>query len=152
MEIVRISGSGLGIAVKLEEGKVTGIELTDRETGETAPDFHPEVYRQFKDYLEGKPVTFDLPLDESRLSDFQKRTYAQLVKIPAGSTVSYQQLAQRVATARHSRAVARALAANPFPLAVPCHRVIAKDGSLGGFSCGLNVKVKLLKLEKSYSG
>lgn len=148
MEEIKISGSGIGVVVKIEKDEIKSIDLKDGEIPETPPDFHPDIYRVIKDYLAGKPVKFDLPLDRSRLTAFQKRTFAELVKVPAGTTVSYGGLAERVATKRHSRAVARALATNPFPIVIPCHRVIAKDGGLGGFSCGLPVKVILLELEK----
>jgi methylated-DNA-[protein]-cysteine S-methyltransferase len=150
MEEIRVSGSGIGVVITIEGKLIRSIDLRDGGVSETPPGFHPEIYRQFKDYLDGKPVRFDLPLDRERLTQFQVRTFAELAKVPAGTTVSYGELAGRVATERHSRAVARALAANPFPIVIPCHRVVAKDGGLGGFSCGLPVKIKLLEIEKSF--
>lgn len=151
MEEIKISGAGLSVSVRIDNGLVESVELSDGESPEKVSS-HPDIALRLRDYLAGKSAVLDLPLDASRLTAFQRRTFAELVKVPAGTTVSYQELASRAATPRHSRAVARALAANPFPLVIPCHRVVAKNGGLGGFSCGLAVKAKLLELEKKFYG
>lgn len=98
-------------------------------------------------YLE-KGEALDLPIDIAEGTALQRSVWQALRKIPYGETVSYTTLAERVGFPRAVRAVASACGANPLPLAIPCHRVIAKDGTLGGFSLGgLAVKEKLLAIE-----
>ena len=80
-------------------------------------------------------------------TDFQRRVWEQLRKIPAGEAISYGELAERVGSSGGSRAVGQANGKNPNPLIVPCHRVIGADGSLGGFSAGLDRKRFLLRHE-----
>lgn len=89
-----------------------------------------------------------LPYDLAEGTPLQRAVWLEIARIPYGETISYSTLAERVGFPRAVRAVASACGANPVPLAIPCHRVVAKDGSLGGFSLGgLSVKEKLLKLE-----
>jgi methylated-DNA-[protein]-cysteine S-methyltransferase len=82
-------------------------------------------------YFDGKRMSFDLPLAPEG-SDFQKRVWAALCAIPPGETRSYADVARTIGSA--PRAVGGANGANPIPLFIPCHRVIAADGSLGGYS------------------
>jgi O-6-methylguanine DNA methyltransferase len=89
-----------------------------------------------------------IPYDLAEGTHLQRAVWLEIARIPYGKTISYTTLAERVGFPRAIRAVASACGANPVPLAIPCHRVIAKDGSLGGFSLGgLEVKEKLLRLE-----
>ena len=91
----------------------------------------------------------NIPYDLAEGTPLQRMVWLEIARIPYGETISYTTLAERVGFPRAIRAVASACGANPVPLAIPCHRVIAKDGSLGGFSLGgLEVKEKLLKLER----
>ncbi len=90
---------------------------------------------------------FPLPLDYSAGTPFQRRVWKAITRIPYGRVRSYQWVAIRVGGKQYARAVGMALGANPVPVVVPCHRIIAQDGSLGGFSCGLPVKRRLLRLE-----
>ena len=103
----------------------------------------------FKSYFENRPLPVSVKLDFNHASEFQKKVWRQLCRIPFGQTKSYQQVAQQVGKPKASRAVGSACCANPLPLLVPCHRVIARDGSLGGFSAGLKWKKWLLKFEAS---
>jgi AraC family transcriptional regulator of adaptative response/methylated-DNA-[protein]-cysteine methyltransferase len=90
----------------------------------------------------------ELPFDLAGGTALQRMVWLALRKIPYGETISYTTLAERVGFPRAIRAVASACGANPVPLILPCHRVVAKDGTLGGFSLGgLDVKEKLLALE-----
>jgi len=90
------------------------------------------------------------PLDLTELGEFQKKVLELVSKIKAGETRSYGWLAERLGNKKAVRAVAQALAHNPVPLFIPCHRVIGKDGSLKGFSApaGVSLKIFLLKLEQ----
>ena len=104
--------------------------------------------RQIKEYLTGKRKRFDLPLDASGTS-FQRSVWRQLAKIPYGRTCSYADIARRIKNIKAVRAVGGANGANPLCIIVPCHRVIAADGTIGGYSGGIAVKKKLLRLELS---
>lgn len=101
---------------------------------------------EIKKYLQGDLKNFDLQLDLVG-TDFQKQVWAELVKIPYGKTLSYKQLAEKVHKPNACRAVGTANGRNPISIIVPCHRVIASDGTLGGYAGGLSVKTKLLALE-----
>jgi methylated-DNA-[protein]-cysteine S-methyltransferase len=92
-----------------------------------------EACDQLQKYFDGKRMSFDLPLAPEG-SDFQKRVWAALCAIPPGETRSYVDIARTIGSA--PRAVGGANGANPIPLFIPCHRVIAADGSLGGYSGG----------------
>ena len=92
-----------------------------------------EACDQLQDYFDGKRMSFNLPLAPEG-SDFQKRVWAALCAIPPGETRSYADIARTIGSA--PRAVGGANGANPIPLIIPCHRVIAADGSLGGYSGG----------------
>ena len=107
-----------------------------------------EVERQVNEFFAGKRQTFDLPL-APRGSDFQKRVWAELCKIPFGETISYGELAKRIGNPAASRAVGRANATNPIGVIVPCHRVIGMNGQLTGYAGGLALKEKLLAWERA---
>ena len=79
---------------------------------------------------------------------FQQKVWQETLKIPAGQTITYQELAARINHHKAHRAVANALGQNQVPYFIPCHRVIRKDGSLGGYKWGVEIKKKLLELEK----
>ena len=105
---------------------------------------------QLKEYFDGKRKTFKLPLDAEG-TPFQKNVWKTLSRIPYGKTYSYKDVAGRIRNPKAMRAVGSANGKNPLCIIVPCHRVIANDGSLGGYSAGLGIKIKLLALEKVYS-
>ncbi|HET9879205.1 MAG TPA: methylated-DNA--[protein]-cysteine S-methyltransferase [Candidatus Limnocylindria bacterium] len=101
---------------------------------------------QLGEYFAGARRDFDLPLDLPG-SQFQERVWAELRRIPYGTTISYRDLAQRVEAGNGFRAVGRANGANRVAVVVPCHRVIAAGGGLGGYGGGLEAKAHLLALE-----
>ena len=103
---------------------------------------------QIVDFLEGKRRDFDCPVD-LRGTPFQVAVLEQVAKIPFGETRSYKEIAEAVGKASASRAVGAANGANPVSLVVPCHRVIAKDGHLQGYGGGLELKAKLLAMERN---
>ena len=98
-------------------------------------------------YFDGEKVSFPDSLDLSGATDFQKAVWNATRFIPYGETGTYVWVAQQIGNPRASRAVGGALARNTFPIIVPCHRVIASNGNLGGFSGGLALKRRFLKLE-----
>ena len=104
--------------------------------------------QQFKEYAEGQRKSFVLPLELSLGTEFQQRVWAALQEIPYGETISYAQLAANIGQPTAYRAVANANGKNPFSIVIPCHRVIASDGRLGGYTGGIDKKQYLLALEK----
>lgn len=102
---------------------------------------------QLNEYLEGKRNSFDLPL-KPKGTEFQKKVWAALCDIPYGETRSYKQIAEAVDNPKGCRAVGMANNKNPIMIFIPCHRVVGSDGSLTGYAGGLDMKEKLLSLEK----
>ena len=106
---------------------------------------------QVTEYLSRTRQCFDLPLDLSQGTPFQRQVWRTLQRVPYGKLRSYQWIAARVGGRPYARAVGNAVGANPVPIMIPCHRIVAHDGGLGGFSGGLSVKRKLLTLEGTLS-
>lgn len=102
---------------------------------------------QLMEYFSGWRKSFDLPIKPEG-TDFQKRVWAELVKIPYGETRSYKQVAESMGSPRSSRAIGGASNKNPIMILIPCHRVVGADGSLTGFAAGVEVKKQLLDLEQ----
>jgi methylated-DNA-[protein]-cysteine S-methyltransferase len=102
---------------------------------------------QLWEYFSGQRKDFDLPLD-ARGTEFQKRVWEMLIRIPFGATRSYGELARELGQPGSSRAVGRANATNPIAIIVPCHRVIGSNGTLTGYAGGLSMKEKLLQFEQ----
>ena len=109
-----------------------------------------EACRQLQAYLDGDLRRFDLPLDPAG-TPFQKQVWQQLLTIPYGETRSYREVAQTIGAPRAVRAVGAANGANPIAIVIPCHRVIGSSGKLVGYGGGLDLKRRLLALEKSAS-
>lgn len=105
--------------------------------------------QQIMDYLSGQRRVFDLPVDWAVCKPFQKRALARAQTIPFGQVVTYGELARQMGSAAASRAVGGAMAHNPIPIVIPCHRVVASDGRLTGYSAAEGVRTKqwLLELE-----
>jgi methylated-DNA-[protein]-cysteine S-methyltransferase len=112
-----------------------------------------EVRRELEEYFAGRRRTFDVPVDR-RLSRGYRRTVLEALsrEVPYGHTVSYQELAERTGNPKASRAVGSAMATNPIPIVVPCHRVLRTGGALGGYGGGLDTKVWLLRHEGALLG
>ena len=107
-----------------------------------------EAYSQLDAYLSGRLREFSLPLSPQGTS-FMLRVWSELQKIPYGQTVSYGQIAGLIGNKKACRAVGMANNRNPIPIIIPCHRVIGANGKLVGFGGGLDLKQKLLDLERS---
>ena len=102
--------------------------------------------KQLEQYFAGKRTSFDIALDLVG-TEFQVQAWRALCRIPFGKTISYGQQAASIKKPKAFRAVGSANGKNPIPIIVPCHRVVAGDGSLGGYSLGLKMKKQLLALE-----
>ena len=107
-----------------------------------------DAIRQLGEYFARERKHFDLPLLPQG-TPFQRTVWRSLEEIPYGETITYGELARRVGNAKAFRAVGTANGANPLPIVVPCHRVIAAGGKLGGFGGGLAMKQQLLDLERT---
>jgi O-6-methylguanine DNA methyltransferase len=114
--------------------------------------WHKQAGRAVTRILQGRAPGELPPLDLAAGTPFQRKVWAALRRIPAGRTESYGQLAAAVGAPKAARAVGSACAANPMPLLIPCHRVIASGGGLGGFSGGLHWKRLLLAREAEGHG
>ncbi len=102
--------------------------------------------KQLEQYFAGKRTSFDVALDLVG-TEFQMQAWRAMCRIPFGKTISYGQQARNIKRPKAFRAVGSANGKNPIPIIVPCHRVVASDGSLGGYSLGLKMKKQLLALE-----
>lgn len=111
--------------------------------------FSDRVALELQEYFEGKRTRFTFPL---RLdgTDFQKAVWQELLRIPYGQTRTYSQIASAIGRPNASRAVGMACNRNPLWIAVPCHRVISKNNTLTGYAGGLDLKQKLLDLERKH--
>lgn len=128
---------------------LTGIRSVGSITGEIfKDDVTAEAERQLGEYFARKRKSFDLPLCLDG-TDFQLRVWKALAEIPFGETRSYAETAAATGNPRACRAVGNAVGKNPFLIVLPCHRVIASDGSAGGFSADPNIKKYLLEFEKN---
>lgn len=107
-----------------------------------------KAVQQLEEYFSGQRKEFDLSYDVDG-TEFQKKVWNQLRKIPYGQTKSYRDVAHSIGNEKAVRAVGTANGRNPLSIFVPCHRVIAADGTLGGYGGGLPLKTKLLELEKA---
>ena len=110
-----------------------------------------KTIKELKEYFAGKRKEFDIPLLFAG-TDFQKKVWNELLKIPYGQTVSYMDIARKIKRPTAVRAVAGAIGANPMSIIVPCHRVIASNNTLGGYAGGLKAKKQLLEREKTAAG
>jgi methylated-DNA-[protein]-cysteine S-methyltransferase len=106
-----------------------------------------EPRRQLDEYFEGRRRQFDIPLDWSMSQGFRRAVLHELTTVPYGAVVTYAELAQRADKPRAVRAVGSAMATNPLPIVVPCHRVVRTGGALGNYGGGVEMKRWLLTLE-----
>ena len=137
-----------GLRLHADAGLLTAIDFDARPRGSKLADaLLDEAERQLAEYFAGERTTFDLPL-ASDGTEFQKRVWGELRRIPFGETTSYGEVARRLGYERVvSRAVGAANGANPIPIIVPCHRVIGANGALTGYAGGIERKTVLLALE-----
>ena len=110
-----------------------------------------ECARQHAEYLGGRRQCFELP-SAPEGSEFQKRVWIEIARIPYGETITYAELAARAGAPGSARAAGAATGRNPLSIVVPCHRVVGSDGSLTGYAGGLERKTRLLEIEGAMAG
>ena len=128
-----------------EDGHLTALVYGDYGGYDDLPLFR-EAKRQLEEYFAGQRHTFSLPMAPDG-TEFQCRVWQVLQDIPDGTAISYRELADRVGSPRAFQAVGQANGRNPLPILIPCHRVIASNGTLGGYSGGVERKRYLLQRE-----
>lgn len=146
--------SPLGTIKIVADGNgIVGIDFVDKSKGKFSSDdlkiqneHLKNCVKQLDDYFQGKRKEFELKL-YLKGTDFQKKVWKELLKIPFGKTISYGEVAKRIKNPKAVRAVGQAVGKNPISIVVPCHRVIGSDGSLTGYASGLHRKKWLLKHE-----
>ena len=149
---VRLAASSLGLVGLWFDGQRHLPTQLDGPGAWPATDAHPvlrEAARQLQEYLGGTRTCFDLSLDLRGGTAFQQAVWRALCTIPRGRTTSYLAIAQALGKPCAVRAVGAAVGRNPVSVAVPCHRVLGRDGSLTGYAGGLERKRALLRLEEA---
>ncbi|KAF0249037.1 MAG: methylated-DNA-protein-cysteine S-methyltransferase [bacterium] len=140
------------IEIIVTDNSISKMNFVDEKPSEivleTSNNFLKECLGQLREYFAGERKTFSLSLAPIG-TDFEKKVWQELVKIPFGETISYLQLAERLENKKAIRAVGRANGKNPLAIIIPCHRVIGSNGSLTGYGGGLWRKEWLLKHEGS---
>ena len=123
-----------------------------------AKNSHPLAHRwrvkaqkELRSYLSGRSRSFSTPCDLRGLPAFTHAVLKAATQIPYGEVRSYRWLAQRLGKPRAARAVGNALARNPIPIIIPCHRVVRSNGTLGGYALGTALKKRLLEMERKHS-
>ena len=135
--------------VESNYGPVMEVDLEDEGYAIVADETRTAgVRKELSEYVSGRRKTFDVPLAFAG-SVWQKAVWMELTRIPFGETRSYGEIADSLGRPGAARAVGRANASNVLPVVVPCHRVIAADGTLGGFNGGLHLKERLLEHERN---
>lgn len=134
---------------------ITAVSFRRGRSGTTGPEagrigrMLQQAREELAEYLTGERTFFTVPVDLSQVPEFDRAALAIVSQIPYGEVRSYKWIAERLGKPDAARAVGGAMAGNPVPLIVPCHRVVKTDGGLGGFSFGLIQKEALLNLERS---
>jgi methylated-DNA-[protein]-cysteine S-methyltransferase len=138
------------LAVAVENGVVTSILLGQQGQREPKGRLERQVASELQQYLSGRRREFTFPVGAEG-TEFQRRVWRRLQQIPYGRTVTYGELARYIGNPKASRAVGTANGRNPVPIVIPCHRVVATGGKLGGYGGGLELKRRLLELESKHS-
>ena len=139
--------SPIGKITIFSDGKaITALAFGATSGGEETP-LIKEAYKQLDEYFNNKRKSFDIPLNPKG-TDFQKKVWNALQNISYGKTKCYEDIAKEINNEKACRAIGNANNKNPLPIFIPCHRVIGKNGKLVGYAGGLDVKTKLLEIEK----
>ncbi|MBN2053409.1 methylated-DNA--[protein]-cysteine S-methyltransferase [bacterium] len=142
--LVELSETGIA-SLLIESPDYPGVR-SDADSSPVDTGLAERVRAQLIEYFAGTRKVFDLPLDLQG-TEFRRRVWRKLCAVPYGVTITYGALAARAGNPGAARAVGSAMATNPVPIIVPCHRVVAAGGRLGGYTGGLDIKRYLLRLE-----
>ena len=148
--LARYSARGLCELKFPRPGSPSGPEPAQSHLSAGLREWHALASNSVKQILAGKPPTRLPPLDLSNGTEFQRRIWNVMLRIPFGEVLTYGEVARKAGNAAAVRAVGGACGANPIPILVPCHRVVAAGRRIGGFSSGLDWKRLLLQREQSY--
>lgn len=136
------------VEIKSKDGKLTDVNFVDKkEYEENSNEVIQETKKQLEEYFKGERKEFDLPIHMEG-TDFQRKVWKELIKIPYGKTLSYGEIAKNIDNPKASRAVGNANNKNKISIIIPCHRVIGTSGKLVGYGGGLWRKEWLLNHEK----
>lgn len=133
--------------ITADSDAITAISTQKPSGDEKETTLTKKAFLQLEEYFAGKRKTFDLPLKLDG-TEFQKRVWQELLKIPYGKTISYKELAKAVGNEKACRAVGMANNKNKIMIVIPCHRVVGSNGDLTGYAGGLDIKKQLIDLEK----
>lgn len=138
------------IKISEKDEKIIGLVFSDykkEDEIEKETELIKKAYTQLEEYLSGKRTEFNIEI-EMIGTEFQKKVWKELLNIPYGETRSYKDIAIAIGNEKACRAVGNANNKNPIAIIVPCHRVVGSNGSMTGYAGGLDIKEKLLKIEK----
>ena len=139
------------LKIEYDSDAITGITSAKNEKEQgIRSELSDKTALQLEEYFDGKRKEFDISIKLIG-TDFQKKVWNELLKIPYGETVSYKDIAINTGSPKACRAVGMANHNNPILIIVPCHRVINENKKLGGYALGLDLKRRLLELEKENS-
>ena len=160
IEFAILSSPVGSILLEARDGKLIGLDISRKDGSilrKAVLKRYPHASESLKpftklqplldQYLRGRKVAFDVPFDLLTMADFSRRVLLLVKSIPYGALTSYGALGKRLGYPSAARAVGQAVARNPIPIVIPCHRVVRSDGTLGGFGMGLDLKEQLLALE-----
>ncbi len=146
MKIAYFQYDKLILKIFISKDKISKIDFTDTYFDAEEDEFIKKIKSQLLAYCQGKLRDFDLDLLVEG-TEFQKKVWEEMQKIPYGKTMTYGELAEKVGNPKGARAVGMACNKNKIPIIIPCHRVVGKNGKLTGFAGGLDIKELLLKIE-----
>lgn len=137
------------ITVIADENYIKAVQFGKSEYVNKKTPLISEAVNQLQEYFKGDRKVFTVPLKPDG-TDFQRKVWKALTEIPYGQTASYGEIAEKIGKSGGARAVGNANNKNPIAIMIPCHRVIGANGSLTGYAAGIDIKKKLLDLEKFY--
>ena len=154
MNLIKYNSPFGVINIAEQNGAISRVYLPNHHAGTDTADAQcapllVEARKQFDEYFSGTRRYFDLPLSFDGCTDFMTRVYHALLEIKYGQTASYKDIAARIGAPKAYRAVGLANNKNILPILVPCHRIIGADGGLTGYAGGLELKARLLELERA---
>lgn len=135
------------IEITADDENICSICFCDIKSAENPSALTNKAAEQLREYFDGERIDLELPL-KMYGTEFQKKIWNAMREIPYGYTASYRDIAAMAGNIKAVRAAGTAISKNKLLIAIPCHRIIRSDGSIGGYSCGLDKKIALMEIEK----